>query len=447
MSFLYNERPIDSFVKRSMETLQKEYLVIGKTRVSSLTSVVVLAFFLGMTLTIGFLASRTGTFEESEEARRPRTLKPIYSSWSKALEGSCEGKISATTQCRSAKVREPVMQEGRRKTITAQGYQVRSCIKNCGVTTPPVSEIVKFCSSNTNDPKKLDVVFVPLQFGDQNGFALLVLEHIDFDAKYKGLLYFEPFKSSGQKFKFWKTGSLPANIESSFIQKKCRYADSSEVFTCATEIKNWLQSIGCSYDKALVVVNNSIDEAGGGWAESLGGKIASTIAREYPPFENQGHMETVHEFAHLLGLADEAVGSNPYNTYNYTIETIPNSDVAGCPKWCGDYVRNPSGSHYELCKNLSEQSCRENVNCGWLGVPDSYYKTQCVPVNDHVNIGLACVENTGCYHNSNGIGAWRPADYAEPGHRPTSMMFYMMNALGFDGVDRRYLKSLLGVYE
>lgn len=312
---------------------------------------------------------------------------------------------------------------------------------------PLAGSTVNICGNNTNDAKKLDIVFLPIGFTDQNNFSSVVSEHIDFDAKYKGLLYFEPFKSSGEKFKFWKTGNLPADVEGSFTQKKCRYADSSEVFTCATEIKNWLQSIGCSYDKALVVVNNSIGEAGGGWAESLGGRIASTIAREYPPFQNQGHMETVHEFAHLLGLTDEVVRSTPYITYNYTIETIPNGDVAGCSKWCGDYVKTPSGSHYELCKNLSEQSCRENVNCGWLGVPDSYYKTQCVPVDDHVNIGLACVENTGCYHNSNGIGAWRPADYAEPGHRPTSIMFYMMNALGFDGVDQRYLKSVLNAFQ
>jgi hypothetical protein len=314
------------------------------------------------------------------------------------------------------------------------------------VPPSPNEVVVNFCSNNTNDINKLDVVFVPVKFEDQNEFASLVLEHIDWNAEYKGLLYFEPFKSSRQKFKFWRTINLPANIENSFVQKSCRYADSGSVFECATEIKNWLESIGCSYDKALIIVNNSPSEAGGGWAESLGGKIAVTIAREYPPFENQGHMETVHEFAHLLGLADEVVRAAPYITYNYTIQTIPNCDLAGCSKWCRDYVKTPSGSQYELCKNLSESSCRANVNCVWVDAPDPYYKTQCVPLDDHVNIGLACLENTGCYHNCNGVGAWRPADYAEPGHRPTSMMFYMVTALGFDAVDQRYLKTVLEAY-
>lgn len=124
-----DERPIDTFVKRSMETMQKEYLVIGKTRVSRFTSWTVLAFFLGMTLTIGFLASRTGTLEQSEAARAPRVPKPVYSRWSKAQEGSCEGKTSATQQCRLSKVRKRIIEGGKR--ITVQGFQTRSCVKNC----------------------------------------------------------------------------------------------------------------------------------------------------------------------------------------------------------------------------------------------------------------------------------------------------------------------------
>lgn len=128
-------RPIDAFVKRSMGALQKEYLVIGKTRVSAFTSWTVLAFFLGVTIAIGFLASRTGTFEQSEAARAPRTPKPVYSRWSKAQEGNCEGKTSATAQCRAVKLRKRIIEQGKRKTIAVQGFQTRSCTKNCEVLT------------------------------------------------------------------------------------------------------------------------------------------------------------------------------------------------------------------------------------------------------------------------------------------------------------------------
>lgn len=131
-----NERPIDSFAKRAIGILQKEYLVIGKTRVSAFTSCTVLAFFLGMTLTIGFLASRTGTFEESEAARVQRQSKPVWSRWSKAQEGNCQGKTSALTKCREVKLRKRIIEQGKKKTITVQGFQTRTCIRNCKFPLP-----------------------------------------------------------------------------------------------------------------------------------------------------------------------------------------------------------------------------------------------------------------------------------------------------------------------
>lgn len=311
---------------------------------------------------------------------------------------------------------------------------------------PPDPLAVNLCASNYNDPRKLDVVFVPYGFPNKNEFDSVALEHADFGAQYKGVLYFEPFRSNSQKFIFWKTAKLPDSIENNFTQKSCQYADSGNVSICVAEIKNWLSSIGCSYDKAMIIVNNSPGSSPG-WAESLGGQVGSTAAREYSPFESQGHMETVHELAHILGLTDAKVISGEYGIYNYPISKTPNCDLAGCSKWCGDYIKTPSGWGYELCKDLSESSCRENVNCSWLSTPDLYYKTRCVPLDDHINIGVACLEGTGCFHNCNGVGGWRAADYSEPGHRPTSMMFYLVNALGFDTVDKRFLKSVLEIYQ
>lgn len=318
-------------------------------------------------------------------------------------------------------------------------------------------KIIDVCANNINT-KKLDVVFVPINFENQSEFESMILEHIDFNAKHKGLLYYEPFKSNNQKFKFWQTNKMSITTEQNFIQKGCYYSDNACMID---DVKKWLSDIGCSYDKAIIIFNN-LNQKGGGWAESLNGKIAATIAKEYGVFASQGHSVTVHEFSHLLGLRDEAVRASVYTTYpayfgsntNYDLNVIknelkdaPNCDVAGCPKWCNDYIKVPSGPHYELCKNLSENSCRENVNCVWISSQDPYYKTQCIPLDDHINIGLSCLNGTGCYHSCNGVGAWRPADYIEPEHRPTSIMFYTMNALGFDAVDQRYLKSVLNNYE
>jgi hypothetical protein len=291
----------------------------------------------------------------------------------------------------------------------------------------------------------LDLVFIPVGFDDMSEFDSLVMEHIDPDSSYKGLLYYEPFKGSWSKFNFLKTERLPAEIEDNFMERHCQYADSPYIWQCIQDVKGWLSENNCVYDKAIIIFNNLPPNTGGGWAESLNGAIALTVARVYPPFENQGHMETVHELGHMLGLTDEMVGGFEFNGYGYSLEALPNCDVAGCPKWCQDYVRNPSGEVYELCKNLSKSNCQNNVNCFWRNRVDEFYKTQCVPLADEINIGLNCLEGTGCYYNCNGVGAWRPATYTSEG-QPTSMMFYMMNALGFDSVDKRHLELGLNGY-
>ncbi|MBI3335270.1 MAG: hypothetical protein HY001_02120, partial [Candidatus Portnoybacteria bacterium] len=121
------KRPIDTFIKRSLNTLQKEYLVIGKTRVSRLTSWTVLAFFLGMTLAIGFLASRSGTFEGSEAARAAR---PVWSRWGNWKEGSAPLGTS-TVQYRQRAKTSTLVQNGRRTRSKLQGYEERQCQKNC----------------------------------------------------------------------------------------------------------------------------------------------------------------------------------------------------------------------------------------------------------------------------------------------------------------------------
>lgn len=57
------QRPIDRFVHRTSNVLQTEYVVIGKQRVSSLFAWSLITFFVGVTVTSAFLASRSGAFE------------------------------------------------------------------------------------------------------------------------------------------------------------------------------------------------------------------------------------------------------------------------------------------------------------------------------------------------------------------------------------------------
>jgi hypothetical protein len=86
----------------------------------------------------------------------------------------------------------------------------------------------------------LDLVFIPVGFDDMSEFDSLVMEHIDPDSSYKGLLYYEPFKGSWSKFNFLKTERLPAEIENNFVERHCQYADSSYLWQCILDVKDWL---------------------------------------------------------------------------------------------------------------------------------------------------------------------------------------------------------------
>ena len=59
-------RPVDRIVKQAFSILKTEYVVIGRTRVRPALAWLVIAFFVGITVAIGFLASRSGTFEGAE---------------------------------------------------------------------------------------------------------------------------------------------------------------------------------------------------------------------------------------------------------------------------------------------------------------------------------------------------------------------------------------------
>ena len=304
---------------------------------------------------------------------------------------------------------------------------------------------------NGNPKDKLDIVFVPVGFDNYEEFSSTVLEHIDVDGKYKGLLYFEPFKSNHNKFNFFKTQRLPTVIENDFIQKHCTFSSSSYTGECIRNIKNWLSENNCIYDKVITIFKqDKSTEQGGGWAEALNGVLAVSPDRLYPPFDIQGHITTVHEFTHLLGLTDGYIRYSEFGIYGESLKDIPNCDVMGCPKWCQDYIKQPSGAQYLLCKDLLENECKQNINCFWRNKIDEYFNTQCVPIQDAdtgsfggVNIGLNCLEGTGCYYNCNGVGAWRSVTQLEEEDKSTSLMFYFIGADEFSVVERRYLESVL----
>ncbi len=299
-----------------------------------------------------------------------------------------------------------------------------------------------------NDPNKLDVVFAPVNFESLKDFEKVINEHIDYKGKRRGLLFFEPFKSARKKFKFWKTDLIPSDLEKDFISQRCVYGKNPSLFSCARQIFMWFYRSHCRYDKAIIIFNNAKVERNtwGGWAESVGGNMAVTLAYEPRGYESLGYARTVHEFAHLLGLYDEEV-SDTRATQN--LETVPNCDEVGCKKWCKDFKRIPESEAYKMCKDLPRAFCWTHPDCVWLTQMDPYYLTQCIPKNDRENIGIDCLPGTGCYHNCTGTGAWRPADFIKvgPNANKASSLMFNLNAFGFDAVDTRFLKQALDKYK
>ena len=324
---------------------------------------------------------------------------------------------------------------------------IENCTQDCPEKINPAKQNIKInavnifepfdCNNNENSGKTLDVVFVPINFEDINEFSALVPEHIDVNGEFKGLFYYEPFKSNKNKFRFLKTNKLPKEIENNFINNYCLSANANNNSKCIYAIEIYLMENNCNYDKIIIIYNNEYG-LGGGWAESINGTLAVTIAKEHDPFESQGHSETVHEFAHLLGLTDQKERTGEFEGYNYTVESAPNCDSTGCPKWCKNYIKIPSGEIYELCKDLNSTNCQNNVNCIWRPIIDEFYKTHCVPSNDGINIGIDCLEDLGCYYNCNGAGAWRPGN---------SIMFSLMNTPIFNAVEKKYLQNELNKYQ
>lgn len=68
------EPRIDKSVSSVIKILQQDFIVVGKERVHPFVSWAVIAFFAGVTITLAFLVSRTGTFQQGQAAQNGLVL-------------------------------------------------------------------------------------------------------------------------------------------------------------------------------------------------------------------------------------------------------------------------------------------------------------------------------------------------------------------------------------
>ncbi|MBI2671452.1 hypothetical protein HYX16_00800 [Candidatus Woesearchaeota archaeon] len=313
---------------------------------------------------------------------------------------------------------------------------------NCQNRLPAQCTAIKY----EGDPsKKVDVVFIPVNF-DSN--QLGVFNNI-IDESITKLFSIYPYSKYKSKFNFYR-------IDSIFNMGCENYTlGFREQWECDEEkLKQVANNCG-AYDHIVIVVNS----------EFRGGSGNKKII--YFNSGNSGPSVFVHEFGgHALAhLQDQYVGDYNYNgvpnnqcnnldhvclkELNVIISRAPNIDSIGCPKWCANYKNYEN----ECSRIINENECRcynrfkegdkcsiilSDPGCVWFDKPHPDFKTNCIPLRDYYNIGIDCLEGTGCYFGSLlGQFAWRPNK-----NREDSLMDFQ-DAGKFDPVSERQIEKVI----
>ena len=160
---------------------------------------------------------------------------------------------------------------------------------------------------NGNPDNKIDIVFLPLKYSNQETFKNDITKAIE---EFRDI---EPFKSSVQKINFFAVEDFNAlNCKiSSFIQ-----CDNNQITLLASK---------CPNDFAVVLVDRNTA------LNFISPVRSSTIGEIMKINSAENYNVIVHEFGHAFGnLADEYV----YNSFpEFSIDTAPNCDYEGCTKW------------------------------------------------------------------------------------------------------------------
>lgn len=177
------------------------------------------------------------------------------------------------------------------------------------------------------------------------------------------------------------------------------------------------------------------------------------------------HNLVAHEVGHNFGLADLYDGGT--NDDGSPVTGWPsdlsrewhNLDGPGCAKWCNSYK---PASEYTLSASAacltfdSKDACISHNRseagecktddggtvacCTWSeDSEDEYFGSQCTPAWGTEDIGLDCLEGTGCYYGgAYGNNSWRPAK-----SWPDSIMYGAGQSEAFDSVSQRALSDVI----
>ena len=171
----------------------------------------------------------------------------------------------------------------------------------------------------------------------------------------------------------------------------------------------------------------------------------------------------IHEVGHNFGLADLYFGAlyfdgrpSKFWDVNYS-RAFLNVDGPGCAKWCNSYkpVSEYTESLTSKCLTFTEKQDCVSFNrylegfcnyegtdaacCVWSDEKFEYFNTNCVPVIGTENIGIDCLEGSGCYFGAvYGNYAWRPVN----SRGFSESIMYGLSTDSFDSVSERELSKV-----
>lgn len=260
----------------------------------------------------------------------------------------------------------------------------------------------------------------------------------------------QPFKDYFDSIAFFSL-EVPANERISCESFGAGLGSSG--FICDPEMTDQFIKHACNVnntDQFVKIVLTETDFGGSG------GEVITIGSRSDNEETSLGLNKNValHETGHNMGLGDLYYGTfyfngNPSRFLDKEIATnFPNTDDAGCPKWCKSFYSvstYPSNCQYiedeQTCRshNREEQkNCPDETSCCVWDDETINYFGKCAPTFGTHNIGIDCVENTGCYYGAAyGNDAWRPIAEQE------ESIMYSPSSNSFDAISETWLRRVL----
>lgn len=315
---------------------------------------------------------------------------------------------------------------------------------------------------NGEKDKKIDVLFIPIDYKTHKDFLSDMERSIDVSAKNNGLLSIEPYKSNKDIFNFYYV-SLEQRpfkeLSQKYIKDECWKNECQDLSGLYPDlIGQW-----CEGQKEM----DYVVQLWGGGNESykdmiLGGSSANKTLDFVAKIPDAG-IVFAHEIGHNFGLPDlydvrrrlhlkpgislvltnTYEGSSPYvQAKEFGLDSkskvggllLPNMDEVGCPKWCEDYNRSVKndysilGDHVKCQNYKTKDDCfydtwtnefgleqTSEMYCAWIEESlyknyEPYFENRCIPAQLEVgdfDIGINCKPGTGCFYGAGGAGGWR----------------------------------------